>query len=143
MKNIIVIGLAALIVIFNALIGHFFAPNGILLIPLVLAGTTSLITFGTTKINVIWISVLCFLVVSLNDLLIKFYSGGLHDSEGQGWIHMLLFVGLIPTTIVLLISIFRQKEATTFHKIIAVIIFPILLMMYLHLFSDFGLKELS
>jgi len=139
MNNITAIGLATLVVILNGFIGHFFAPSGIMLTPVVLTIASSLITFGTKNINVIWVSILTFLLVALNDILIKLYSGGLHDNEGLGWIHMLLFIGLVPTFVILLTSIFRRKDETTFNKIIAVAVFPILVIIHIQLFSNFGL----
>jgi hypothetical protein len=139
MNNKTALGLATLTVILNGLIGHFFAPNGIMLTPIVLTITTSLVCFGTKNIKVILLSALTYLFMALNDISIKLYSGGSHDSEGLGWIHMLLFVGLLPTFGILLATIFRNKQETLTNKIIALIMFVGLIAGHLQLFSNLGL----
>ena len=139
MNNYIAIGIATLTVILNGLIGHFFAPNGIMFTPIVLTITTSLICFGTKNIRVIFISILTFLFVALNDICIKLYSGGTHDNEGLGWVHLLLFVGLVPTFGILLSSILKRDEEKSINKIVAIILFVGLIAIYLELFSSLGL----
>lgn len=139
MDNKTSVGLATLTVIVNGFIGHFFAPNGIMLTPIVLTITTSLVCFGTKNIKTILISLLTYLFVALNDISIKLYSGGSHDSEGLGWVHLLLFVGLLPTFGILLTKIFRSKEETLTNKIIAVFIFVGLIAGHLQLFGNLGL----
>jgi hypothetical protein len=139
MSNKTALGLATLTVFLNGLIGHFFAPNGIMLTPIVLTITTSLVCFGTKNIKIILLSALTYLFVALNDISIKLYSGGSHDSEGLDWIHMLLFVGLLPTFGILLATIFRNKQETLTNKIIALIMFVGLIAGHLQLFSNLGL----
>jgi hypothetical protein len=139
MNKTTAIGLAILVILVNAFVGHFFAPSGIILTPIVLTVASLLITFGTKDINVVWLSILTFLIVSTNDVLIKLYSGGLHDSEGLGWIHMLLFIGLVPTFAILLTVIFKRKDESFANRIMAVLLFPILVMIHLQLFGNLGL----
>jgi hypothetical protein len=139
MNNKTALVLAILTVILNGFIGHFFAPNGIMLTPIVLLITTSLICFGTKNVKPIFISILTFLFVALNDISIKLYSGGSHDSEGLGWIHMLLLIGLLPTFGILLAAIFNSKEVTLTNKIIAVFLFVGLIAVHLQLFRNLGL----
>jgi hypothetical protein len=139
MNNKTALGLATLTVILNGFIGHFFAPNGIMLTPIVLTITTSLVCFGTKNIKTIFISLLTYLFIALNDISIKLYSGGSHDSEGLGWIHMLLFVGLLPTFGILVATIFRNKQETLTNKIIAFALFIGLIALHLQLFNNLGL----
>ncbi len=139
MNNFIALGIATLTVILNGLIGHFFAPNGIMLTPIVLTITSSLICFGTKNIRVIFISILTFLFVALNDISIKLYSGGTHDNEGLGWVHLLLFVGLVPTFGILLSSVLKRDDEKSINKIVAIIIFVGLIAIHLQLFSNLGL----
>jgi hypothetical protein len=139
MNNYKALGLATLTVILNGLVGHFFAPNGILFTPIVLTITTSLICFGTKNFRVIFISILTFIFVALNDISIKLYSGGSHDNEGLGFVHLLLFVGLVPTFGFLLYSILQHKEEKYINKIVAIILFVGLIATHLELFSDLGL----
>ena len=123
----------------NNIVGHFFAPNGIMLTPIVLTITTSLVCFGTKNIKIIFISALTYLFVALNDISIKLYSGGSHDNEGLGWIHMLLFVGLLPTFGILLATVLKRKEETVTNKLIAIALFIGLIVLHLQLFSNLGL----
>jgi len=139
MNSKIALALATLTVILNGFIGHFFAPNGIMLTPIVLTITTSLVCFGTKNIKSILLSALTYLFVALNDISIKLYSGGSHDNEGLGWIHMLLFVGLLPTFGILLATIFRNKQETLTNKIITLVMFVGLIAGHLQLFSNLGL----
>lgn len=139
MKNKKAIELAILTVISNGLIGHYLAPNGILLTPIVMTITTSLVCYKTNNIKIVFISALTYLFVAFNDISIKLYSGGSHDSEGLGWIQMMFFIGLLPTFGMLLSTIFRHKEETAGAKIIAVIIFIILIVGHLKLFNSLGL----
>jgi hypothetical protein len=139
MNNITALGLALLTVIVNGLIGHFFAPNGIILTPVVLTITTYLVCFKTKNIKVLLISILTFLFVALNDISIKLYSGGRHDNEGLGWVHLLLFVGLVPTFGILFTTIFKRKDEKLTSKIISTILFVGLIVGHLQLFSSLGL----
>lgn len=139
MNNRTALGLATSTVILNGLIGHFFAPNGILLTPVVLTITTSLVCLGTKNIKVILISTLTYLFVALNDISIKLYSGGSHDQEGLVWIHALLFIGLIPTFGILLTRSFRQKDEKLINKLLAVGLFIGLIALHLQLFGNLGL----
>jgi len=139
MNNKKAIGLATLTVISNGLIGHYLAPSGILLTPIVMTITTSLVCYKTNNMKIVFISTLTYLFVAFNDILIKLYSGGSHDSEGLGWIQMMFFIGLLPTFGILLSTIFRNKEETISPKIIAVTIFIILIAGHLKLFNSLGL----
>jgi len=139
MNNLTALGLALLIVVINGLIGHFFAPNGIMLTPIVLSLTTYLVCFKTKNIKVLFISILTFLFVALNDISIKLYSGGRHDNEGLGWVHLLLFVGLVPTLGILATTIFKRKEEKPSIRILALALFIGLILGHLQLFSNLGL----
>lgn len=139
MNNKTALGLATLTVILNGFIGHFFAPNGIMLTPIVLTITSLLVCFGTKNIKIFFLSVLTYLFVALNDISIKLYSGGSHDNEGLGWIHLLLFVGLVPTFGILLATVLKRKDETVKNKIITVAIFIGLIVLHLQLFSKLGL----
>lgn len=139
LRNTIALGLAALTVISNGLIGHFFAPNGIMLTPFVLTITTLLVCFGTKNIRIIFISVLTYLFVALNDISIKLYSGGSHDSEGLGLINGFLFLGLVPTFLILLASVLISRKENIKNKLIAVLLFFALIAAHLKVFGKLGL----
>lgn len=139
MKNFATLGLATLIVILNAIFGHYFAPGGIMMTPIILIITTSLVCFQIKNIGAIFISVLAFLFIALNDIGIKLYAGGTHDNEGLAWVHLLLFAGLIPSFGILLAAIFRHPSEKLYIKIISILLFVGLVAIHLQLFSTLGL----
>ena len=139
-RQIAVIAISIGVVITNGLISHYLPPTGILLTPVILIIVAFLICFGTGTMNAIWKSILVFGLIGFHDILIKLYSGGTADSEGQGVIHLFLFIGLVPAFGVLLTSVFRQKQETLKDKIVACLIFPALMSVHLYLFSRLGLE---
>ena len=138
-KNSIILGLATLTVILNGLIGHFFAPMGIMLTPIAMTITTLFVCIGTSNIKLYWISILTFLFIALNDILIKLYAGGSHDKEGSGFILSFLVIGLVPTLIILLIKIFGYKDEKKALKTKVFILFIVLLVIHLILTVNLGL----
>ena len=97
-----------------------------------------LIVFTDNGLNIIGKSVLSYLYIGLNDIGIKLFSGGRHDMEGVGWIHMMLFIGLVPCFIMLLIGVFRDKDSSVLLKIFSVSIFVLLIYVHLEIFEKLG-----
>ncbi len=139
MNNYLAFGLATLTVLANTLIGYLVPPNSIMLTPVILTITTALVVFGTTDIKPISLSLFTYLFVAANDILIKLYSGGSHDSEGLGWIHMLLFIGLLPTIGLLLAGIFKSKSEKLRNKLLAIGFFLTLIITHFQLFGELGI----
>lgn len=140
-QNIIVLVFAFIVVLINGLIGHFFAPYGMDLTPVVLTITTSLIAFKTKNLKLIWQSILIYCFVALNDISIKLYSGGSHDMEGLGWIHLFLFIGLLPTLGILVMIVIKNKQDQIKDKVFAVVTFLVLISVHLYLFGKLGLGQ--
>jgi len=130
---------ALMIIVINLLIAHFLAPFGLMLTPVILIIISSLICFEAKDLKPITRSLLLVALISLHDIGIKLYSGGSHDSKGLGIVHLLLFIGLIPSNILLITSIYQDKKNKWTEKILAIIIFPIIVTGYLYLFSELGL----
>jgi hypothetical protein len=139
MNNYTAIGLATLLVIVNGLFDHFSPPSGIELTPFVLITTSLIIGFGAKNIHVVLISILTFSFVSLNDILIKLYGGGTHDKEGQDWVFLFMFIGLVPTFFILAIAVLRKKDEKIFNKIVSIVLFIALVVIHSQLFSTLGL----
>ncbi|OYU95487.1 MAG: hypothetical protein CFE21_10105 [Bacteroidetes bacterium B1(2017)] len=127
------------VVLGNVLLDHFFAPFGMMLMPIALTISASIAAFSTTNLNVISKSFLVYGLVALQDIGIKLYGGGSHDSEGQAWIHMMLFISFVPTFVILVLSTVKAKEESNSTKISAILIFLFLLYMHFMLFKDLGL----
>jgi hypothetical protein len=130
--------IAISIVLINGLIGHFFAPSGIFLTPVVLTLTTWLIVAKTERLSVLWKSLLVFGCVALNDILLKLFAGGTHDNEGYAWMLLLMLIGLLLGYVIMLVNILRTQEVTA-HKIIALVVFPLLVFVHLELSSNLGI----
>jgi hypothetical protein len=129
------IGLGTLTVTLNGLLGHYFAPSGIFLTPIVLTVTTSLVCFGTNNVRAIHRSALTYLFVASNDISIRLYSGGSHDLEGLGWILGLLLIGLLPTVGILSSADSKMNQETLTSKSAAIALFVVLMAGHLLMFS--------
>lgn len=126
------------IVVLNTIVDHYAAPLGLFATAWVLPVIAGIIVFLPDSPNLWKQSFLCFLFAALNDLGIKLYGGGVHDEEGHGWIHALLFVGLVPVYIILIVSTVKNKTAPLTQKIGSLLLFPVLVAIYLYFFSEAG-----
>lgn len=131
-----------LILLTSILIGHFWPPNGILATPLVITVMIGLILFTDVDFNIFVKIFLSYLFIGLNDINIKLFAGGLHDMEGIGWIHMLLFIGLIPCFIMLLIAVYQDKVFNIWIKILGVLMFILMIYIHLEIFETLGVHML-
>ena len=139
MKQQRIIILSIVIVIANLLIGHFFAPTGLLLTPVIFIGLTILIGFTNNEINPLAKSLLLLVMIVVHDIGIKLYAGGTHDAEGRGVIHFMLFIGLIPSFLLLIFAILKQRHHSLMNKIIAIALFPIIIGLHVVLTNNVGM----
>lgn len=124
-NKLIGVATAFTIIICNILIGRYFAPAGILMTPIVMAICTLIISLNGDKFNSWMHVILVYLLLAINDIGIKLYVGGIHDFEGMGWINMMLFLGLVPATLLLAIGLKASKfvERTPILLFVALITF--------------------
>ena len=134
MINFKIIGIALAIVVLNIIVSHLFAPTGMMLTPIILIIVSSIIAFCTKKLQLIWKSLLTFGLITIHDIGIKLYAGGTHDLEGLGWVNFLFIIGLLPSYGFILITIVQNKQETLIKKIIALLIFPVLIGIYLYFY---------
>ncbi len=130
---------ATLVIVLNLLIGHFFAPNGIILTPITLIISTAIIVFYSEHLRPKNLILIILGLIILHDVGMKLYSGGIHDRQGYGLLHFFLFIGLVPTYIMTIVGIFNNRQAQLPEKIISLLIFPLIITGYIYLFSDLGL----
>lgn len=130
--------IAISIVLINGLIGHFFAPLGMFLTPVVLILTTWLVVAKIEGLSVGWKSLLVFSCVALNDILLKLFAGGMHDNEGAAWMFLLMLVGLLPSYVIMLFHILKTKESMAY-KVIALVVFPLLILAHLQITINLGM----
>ena len=124
----------------NACFDHFGAPSGIFLTPVVIVLAVWLISFchGQAPMTKTLLSVT---LISLNDLGIKLWGGGMHDLEGRGFVSLFLFVGAVPAFLILTAGISRDKQRQKTAKRAAILLFPVLLLLHLCLTNDLGMGE--
>jgi len=140
LQNIVLISLSALVLSLSVIIGHFLPPTGILAAPVVVSVMTALIIFTDNDFSILVKSVLSYLFIGLNDIGIKLFAGGRHDMEGIGWIHMLLFIGLVPCFSMLLIGVFRDKRSAIGIKTLSIVVFILLMYVHLEIFETLGVQ---
>jgi hypothetical protein len=126
------------LVMLNVFLAHF-TGIGIFGTAIVLPLAAAMVTLPPRSLNVWMQSLLCFLMAALNDLGIKLYAGGTHDDAGLGWMLLLLLVGLAPMYVFLIVSVIRNKTASILEKLGAILLFPALMVLYLHYFQKAGL----
>jgi hypothetical protein len=134
----ILICLLITLLLASIIIGHFLPPGGIFMIPVTISIMTGLILFNDTDFSILLKSVLSYLFIGLNDIGLKLFAGGKSDLAGMGWIHLFLFIGLVPCFIMLLISVFRDKRSSLWIKALSVLIFMLLIYMHLKMFKMLG-----
>ncbi len=127
------------ILILSVIIGYLYPPSGIMYTPVVLSIMIWLVTFTNNGLNILAKTIISYLCIGLNDIGIKLFAGGAHDWEGQGWIHMLLFIGLVPCSIMLAIGIFRDHKSTIWFKVLNILLFGLLIYLHLEIFKTFGI----
>lgn len=106
--------------------------------PVTISIMTWLILFSDADFSILVKSVLSYLFIGLNDIGMKLFAGGKSDLAGMGWIHLFLFIGLVPCFIMLLISVFRDKKSSLGIKFLSVLIFILLIYMHLKMFKMLG-----
>ncbi|MCX2743343.1 hypothetical protein OO013_05670 [Mangrovivirga sp. M17] len=131
--------IAAAVIVVNLLLGHFFASTGIMMTPVALIIATVLVVLNTKNLRPISMTLTIIGLIIIHDIGLKLYAGGTHDRQGLGWIHLMLIIGLIPSYILLIGGVIRNKKAPLAEKIISIVIFPLILAGHLYLFSDLGL----
>jgi hypothetical protein len=137
-QKIQLIGLLVLILALSIIISHFIAAVAIIGLPVIISLATGLIMFTDNGFSILTKAVIAYLFIGLNDIGIKLFAGGIHDYEGLGWIHMMLFIGLVPSIIMLLIGTFRDKNSNIWIKLGSILIFVILISVHFLLFKKLG-----
>ncbi|QJX48626.1 hypothetical protein HMJ29_17555 [Hymenobacter taeanensis] len=128
----------------NTLLGHYAAPFGILLTPivvLILTGTLLPLyaTYSMSLQRVLWLA----LLICAHDVGTKLFAGGAHDAEGQGLVHALLFMGVLPAYGYILYQATHHKEWPLRTRVGMALLFPAVLSVYLYFFAGLGYEFLN
>lgn len=141
LKKVAPIGLTTLILLLSIIVGHFLPPAGILLSPVIISLMTGIIVFADNGSGVLIKSTISYLYIGMNDVGIKLFAGGIHDSEGEGFIHLFLFIGLIPCFIILLMAVINDRNSNKWTKALSVVVFILLLCAHLLIFQTLGMES--
>lgn len=107
-KNIF-IPLSLFAVFFSNYLGHVSPPTSILLTPIVIVGIAIAI-LKVDSIELMTKSIIISSFIILNDLLIRTYAGGTHDSQGNGWIMLMFLIGSLFALIAFMIFASRNED---------------------------------
>ena len=133
------IGLLTSILLLSVILVHFLPAVGILTSPIIIALIAGLIVYTNDSFNLIIKSVLAYLFIGLNDIGIKLFSGGIHDTEGLGWINLMLIAGSVLAFIMLIIGVLRDNKGTAYWiKAVSILIFILLIYIHLQVFQSLG-----
>jgi hypothetical protein len=109
MKDFTVIIIALLAVLISDFLGHIAAPFSILATPFIV-GFVSWIIFNKSRLHIFIKTLIVISLILINDILIRFYAGGIHDSEGNGWILLMFYIALIIAGVSLLVFGLTNKQ---------------------------------
>ncbi len=129
MIQVVTVALAALVIVINGFIGHYYPTSGILGMPIMIGISSLILVLGLRRAATIWKSCLVLFCAILNDFLIRTYSGGIHDSKGEALISSYLFYGLIAGYLILILGTFNSKDRLS-RKLIAYALFPLGVFIY-------------
>jgi hypothetical protein len=141
LSKIAVIGLITIILLLSVVVGHFLPPTGILITPVIISSIIALIVFTDNGFSVLLKSFLSYLYIGMNDVGIKLFAGGDHDYEGLGFIHLFLFIGLIPCFIMLLIAVISDGGSIRWVKALSIFAFILLICVHFILFNTLGIDQ--
>ncbi len=113
--SIILLGLAIIIVANVA--GHYFPPLSLLssfiYMNFIVGVVNRELYKGDFKLTVIY----NFALLLANDLLIRLYAGGIHDSQGKAWFWMMFHIGFVIAVFIMgsqLMSLQKEDKSSWF-----------------------------
>lgn len=136
MKNIYTLILCFTALILSNVLGHILPPFSIFLSPIIIGGIASLILYNTNfpfLVKILFITSFIF----LNDFAIRIYAGGTHDGEGNGWIVLFMFIGILIGLILVLNFGINNKKVK--ELLIGLLLAGSLIYLYISYFGTFGL----
>ena len=138
LSKIWIIVFVCLLLVGNVLLGHYEAPNGMVLSPLVAACMTWLIMFHGPQCPPYVQTGVCALLLALQDIGIKLTAGGSHDAEGQGVMNLMVLLGALLSLGFITSALWKQKQVAWWLRLAALSLFPLLILLHLELFNALG-----
>ena len=144
--KLILVGAGLTLIAISNMIGHFAPPFSILATPFLLTFIITEINYKLFQLNFHLTVLYSFGLLLLNDILIRLYAGGTHDSVGKAWILLFSGIALLIAFITMLIYSFttlRNNKSnfsarTVFTNIATVILLTIFVSSFYYLYlADF------
>jgi hypothetical protein len=123
------------LVLLNIILGKILPPASILLTPYLLPLLGYIICLSPRENKTIQTAQILTLLIIINDLGIKKFAGGSHDSQGLGWINLTFILGFIPSYIISVIGIWKTNSSKK-EKVIATVIIPTIVFFYFSFFNE-------
>lgn len=98
------------IVVSNIILGHLFAPIGIILVPVVISIVSILLVILNKNMSLIKLTLLILSLIILNDLGLLFFAGGTLDKVGLSLHNLFLLISYILSFIVITIGFFTKYK---------------------------------
>ena len=98
------------IVVSNIILGHLFAPIGIILVPVVISIVSLLLVILNKNMSLIRLTLLILSLIILNDLGLLFFAGGTLDKVGLSLHNLFLLISYILSFIVITIGFFTKYK---------------------------------
>lgn len=130
-------------VVFNIMLSCFIPKAGMVLTPLSLIGVTAYLYLRTKPPRPIWLTLGVFVLLAVQDLGLSFISYGIYDTAEITWMHLFMFLGLIPSVILVLLNILENRQIRESEKIASLFLFPLLIIGWVYLFYDLGSPTFS
>ncbi len=127
-----------LIIVITNILGHYLPPTSIMLTPITVGLLTGLLILTELKIG--YRILLITLAIIFNDICIKKFAGGTHDLEGAGFINGFLIIGLIISTVIIIIKTIVLKNTNAIIKIMLTLMMPAIMFLYMQYFGLYGLS---
>ena len=118
--NKIIIGIG--IIIICNILGHILPPFSLLLSSIYMGIVIAFVNKPLYLLNFKLTTVYNFILLLLNDLTIRIYAGGTHDSQGKAWCFLMYFIGLIIAIIIMLVYSSETEKEYKINNIITIII---------------------
>lgn len=112
-KYLLIIAIGLIVIIVNNILGHYYGPFSITWTPLILIFIIAGINYPLYRYNFLLAIVYNYILLLLNDVLIRLFAGGTHDHIGRGWV-MLAFISafMLSTLSMVIYALFINSAIT-------------------------------
>ncbi|MDJ0365849.1 hypothetical protein QMK33_11860 [Hymenobacter sp. H14-R3] len=128
--------LALALCLLHSLLDNQDAPSGILFTPLLLLALTLLVNSHGQPRHPLSAAIITAFLLCIHDAGIRLYGGGDHDLEGQGFITLFFFAGLLPSYLLQLFFLARTATTSVLKRLGAALATPVLVGIYLYFFAS-------